>query len=167
MLWNLQFIVLTLMERTVENTLLRLPGFEHALIKQEDLPNLVEAQCPICMVDFEVGAIFSRTPCQHIYHYHCLMPAFIDCSHSSSSSQLSHLQNSVCREPHQQNAVERSSHRDCQPSLRPREKSLDESKVSISLTRMNQALAGNGGMMDEEHRPRPQDGPVQPNSMWS
>ena len=30
---------------------------------------------------------------------------------------------------------------------------------------MNQALVGNGGMMDEEHRPRPLDGPLQHNAM--
>jgi len=67
------------MERQVNDILLRLPDFEHIVLGENDIPLLREASCPICMVDFEVGAVLTRTPCDHVFHYHCLLPAFIDC----------------------------------------------------------------------------------------
>ena len=66
------------MQRIVQEILYRMQGFHHLLLTEADIPELREAGCPICMVDFEIGAIATQTPCDHIFHYHCLMPAFFD-----------------------------------------------------------------------------------------
>lgn len=66
------------MERTVAEILYRLPGFEHIELTPNDLPLLREAACPICILDFEPGCVLTRTPCEHVFHYHCLLPAFFD-----------------------------------------------------------------------------------------
>ena len=50
------------MQRTVLEILYQMPGFQHVVLTEADLPDLREAGCLICMVDFEVGAIATQTP---------------------------------------------------------------------------------------------------------
>lgn len=95
------------MERTVAEILYRLPGFEHVELTPNDLPLLREAACPICILDFEPGCVLTRTPCEHVFHYHCLMPAFFEGSLISLGTSCP-----ICRAPILENRLNRNLWRD-------------------------------------------------------
>lgn len=68
------------MERIID---LALPinGFEHQILMPEFVARANEDGCAICMGQFVQGALLTKVPCNHFFHYTCIMAELTQSMH--------------------------------------------------------------------------------------
>ena len=84
------------MEHSIADKLLKIDGFEHRLLSNQEMLNEVilhERICPICTSEYLIDNIITKTPCTHghFFHYGCILGSLTNSMRGLTSYYLSYV----------------------------------------------------------------------------
>jgi hypothetical protein len=63
------------MEANPLSQLMQAPNWQHTILTEGGALEMSENSCPVCYIEWQPGVIITKLPCNHVFHYSCVIIA--------------------------------------------------------------------------------------------